>query len=177
MADGQVVINTKFNDKPLKDGIKNIEGLTMRSLVSVKKALVATGLTVGVVALVKKVDSLVKGTAQLTDRIDKQSQKIGMSRKAYQEWDYILDQTGANVDRLQMSMKTLSTVVDEAERGNKTYVETLERLGVETKDVNGRAKSQERIFKDVFSALANVSNETERTALASRLLGRSATEL
>ena len=177
MADGQVVINTKFNDKPLKDGIKNIEGVTKRSLDSVKKALVATGLTVGVVALVKKVDSLVKGTAQLTDRIDKQSQKIGMSRKAYQEWDYILDQTGANVDGLQMSMKTLSTVVDEAERGNKTYVETLERLGVETKDVNGRTKSQERIFKDVFSALANVSNETERTALASRLLGRSATEL
>lgn len=175
--DGQVVINTKLNDEPLKNGIKNIEGVTKNALASVKKALVATGLTVGVTALVSKVNQMVKSTAQLTDRVDKQSQKIGLSRKAFQEWDYILSQSGTSVDGLQMSMKTLSTVVDEAERGNKTYIETLDRLGVTTKDSTGKAKSQEQMLNDVFSALARVENQTERTALASRLLGRSATEL
>src|SRR5690554_3406304 len=120
---------------------------------------------------------MVKEVTELTDRVDKQSQKIGLSRQAYQEWDYILAQTGANVDGLQMSMKTLSTAVDEARKGNKTYSEMLKRLGVETVDVTGKAKSQEQIFREVFSALADVEDETERTAMASRLLGRAATEL
>ena len=177
MADGQVVINTRLNDQPLKDGIQGLEGVTKRSLDSVKKALTATGLTVAVAKIVKEISAMVKEVTELTDRVDKQSQKIGLSRQAYQEWDYILAQTGANVDGLQMSMKTLSTAVDEARKGNKTYSEMLKRLGVETVDVTGKAKSQEQIFREVFSALADVEDETERTALASRLLGRSATEL
>ena len=38
-------------------------------------------------------------------------------------------------------------------------------------------KDQETLFSEVFSALADMENQTERTALASDLLGRSATEL
>jgi hypothetical protein len=76
-----------------------------------------------------------------------------------------------------MSLKTLATATEQADRGSKEYVDTFEQLGVSIYDTNGELKNQEELFNEVFVALANTENQTKRTALASALLGRSATEL
>ena len=115
--------------------------------------------------------------AGATDRIDKMSQKIGISRKGFQEWDFILSENGASVDGLQMGLKTLSKAADDASRGVKTQEGNFKRLGVSVKDANGQLKSQEDLFGEVVLALSKMENGTERTALASQLLGRSAQEL
>ncbi len=136
------------------------------------------GVTVAAITMVvKKVGDMVVATAQATDRVDKMSQKIGISRTAFQEWDFILSQSGASVEGLQMGVKTLSNAADEARKGTALYAEAFDRLGVSVTDVNGNMKDQETLFNEVFKALANVDNQTERTALANKLLGRSATEL
>ena len=136
------------------------------------------GVTVAAIGMVvKKVGDMVVATAQATDRVDKMSQKIGISRTAFQEWDFILSQSGASVDGLQMGVKTLSNAADEARKGTALYAESFDRLGVSVTDVNGNMKDQETLFSEVFSALADMENQTERTALANKLLGRSATEL
>ena len=51
--------------------------------------------------------------AQTTDRIDKLSQKIGMGKESFQEWDYVLSQNGINIDVLQGGMKTLVNKFDD----------------------------------------------------------------
>lgn len=144
-----------------------------------KIAKVAMGaVTVGaVVKVVKELGNLVVQSTVVLDRVDKMSQKIGMSRQGFQEWDYILAQTGANIDGLQMSMKTLSTQADAVTKGGSEATAMFEKLGVEVLDVNGKMKDQEALFSEVFLALSDLESETERTAMASRLLGRSATEL
>ncbi len=134
-------------------------------------------LAVGVGAVSASLGVMVNKTAQATDRVDKMSQKIGMSRKTFQEWDFIFSQNGASVDGLQMSMKTLATQVESASKGNATSMQTFKKLGIEIRDVNGNIKDQETLFNETFSALASYGNETERTAMALTLLGRSATEL
>jgi hypothetical protein len=175
--DGQVVINTKLDDKGLKQGITGLQNTSVNALKKVKGVLAAAGIGIGVASAVKGINNLIKSTAEYTDRIDKQSQKIGMSKRGYQEWDFILSDLGANVDGLQLGLKTLSSAMDEANRGNKEYGEMFRRLGVNIVDTNGKLKDQETIFNEVFSALAGMESQTERTAIASRLLGRSATEL
>jgi flagellar motility protein MotE (MotC chaperone) len=177
MADGQVVINTKLDDKGLKQGITGLQNTSISALKKVKGVLATVGIGVGVVAAVKGINNMIKSTAQLTDRIDKQSQKIGLSRKAYQEWDFVFSQFGTSVDGLQVGIKTLSTAMDEANDGTKEYTELFGRLKVNIHDTNGELKDQETIFNEVFAALAGMENQTERSAIASRLLGRSATEL
>jgi archaellum component FlaC len=144
-----------------------------------KIAKVAMGaVTVGaVVKVVKELGNLAVQSTVVLDRVDKMSQKIGMSRQGFQEWDYILAQTGANIDGLQMSMKTLSTQADAVTKGGSEATAMFEKLGVEVLDVNGKMKDQEALFSEVFLALSDLESETERTAMASRLLGRSATEL
>lgn len=136
------------------------------------------GVTVAAIGMaVKKMGEMVMASATALDRVDKLSQKIGLSRTAFQEWDYILGQSGASVEGLQMGVKTLSNAADEARKGTALYAEAFDKLGVSVTDANGNMKDQETLFNEVFSALADMENQTERTALANKLLGRSATEL
>jgi len=115
--------------------------------------------------------------AAATDRVDKLSQKIGISRQSFQEWDFILSQNGASVEGLQMGLKTLSRAADEAAQGTATYADIFDRLNVSVVDANGNLKDQETLFNETILALSEMENATERTALASQLLGRSAQEL
>ena len=136
------------------------------------------GVTVAAIGMaIKKMGEMVISSANALDRVDKLSQKIGLSRTAFQEWDYIIGQSGASVEGLQMSLKTLAGAADKASKGTKQYKDSFDKLGVSVTDVNGNMKDQEALFSEVFSALADMENQTERTALASDLLGRSATEL
>jgi phage-related minor tail protein len=116
-------------------------------------------------------------SAETTDRIDKLSQKIGISRESFQEWDFILSQNGASIEGLQTGMKTLSRAADEAAQGTATYSDVFDRLNISVTDSNGNLKEQEVLFNETILALSQMENETERSALASQLLGKSATEL
>ena len=56
--------------------------------------------------------TIVDGTKEVAaygDTIDKQSQKMGLSAQAYQEWDAILKHSGASIDSLKGGMKTLNS--------------------------------------------------------------------
>ncbi|MCF7945444.1 MAG: hypothetical protein K9L24_01130 [Spirochaetia bacterium] len=129
-------------------------------------AVVVTGLT-----------RLATKSAGTADRIDKMSQKIGVSRETFQELDFVLSQTGGSIESLEMGIKTLSNAAREAAKGGNEYARAYEDLGVTVFNENGAFKDQERLLNDTIIALSGMSSETERTAIASRLLGRSATDL
>lgn len=139
------------------------------------KAFLAVGATVGVVG-----GAIIRGAnqvAQMGDRIDKMSQKIGMSRKSFQEWDYIMSQNGGNVESLQMGFKTLTTQIEGVQKGSKDSVNAFKALGVQVKDSNGQFRSADDIFNDSIRALQKIENPTQKMILANRLFGRSASEL
>jgi len=83
---------------------------------AVQGATVVIGAAVGVVA------ALSTKTMEVGDNIDKMSQKIGMSRKAYQEWDYVMSQNGGSVESLKMGYKTLATQMEMVIKGNKDSI-------------------------------------------------------
>jgi phage-related protein len=120
---------------------------------------------------------MAKKASATADNVDKMSQKIGISRQAYQEWDFILSQSGASVDGLQMGVKTLSKAAFEASQGVSTYADNFDALGISVTDANGKMKDQETLLTETIQALSAMDDETKRTAIASELLGRSATEL
>jgi hypothetical protein len=113
--------------------------------------------------------------AETTDRIDKMSQKMGLSREGFQEWDYILSQNGASIDSLQTGFKTLSDRTDELRTGVGKGAEAFERLGLSSEELEGM--NQEEIFEATVTALQGVTDETERAALANDLLGRAGQEM
>ena len=130
-----------------------------------------SGAGVAVAGLIK----LASSTAETTDNIDKMSQKLGMSRQAYQEWDFILSQSGASIDSMKGGIKTLTNMYDDLGKGTATATEAFGRLGLSYESMAGM--SQEEIFETTVTALQGVTNETERAALANDLLGKSGSEL
>lgn len=115
--------------------------------------------------------------ASAGDNIDKMSQKIGISREAYQELDFICSQSGTSVDTLQMGIKTLTNQMQSAADGTASAAEMFDKLGVSIYDSNGQLKDQETMMWEAMSALQGMENQTEKAALATDLFGRSGSEL
>jgi len=111
------------------------------------------------------------------DVIDKGSQRIGLSAEAYQEWDYILSQNGASIERMEMGMKTLTTQMQLAGTGNAEAIATFQQLGVELKNADGSYRSLEELMPAVITGLSNMGEGVERNALATKLFSRSGQEL
>ncbi|MGN0339527.1 MAG: hypothetical protein ACI4D0_03425, partial [Lachnospira sp.] len=111
------------------------------------------------------------------DTVDKMSQKIGISRQAYQELDFICSQSGMSVDSLQAGMKTLTSAMDGAAGGTKSNIEMFNKLGVSVTDSNGELRSQEDVLWETLSALQGVENQTEKARLATQLFGKSGSEM
>lgn len=134
-------------------------------------------ITVGAVAAGGAIVAFANKTAATTDTIDKMSQKIGISRQAYQELDFICSQSGTSVDGLQAGMKTLTNQMQSAADGGSTAKAAFESLGLSIYDSNGQLKDQETMLWESLSALQNMENQTEKAALATDLFGRSGSEL
>lgn len=135
------------------------------------------GATVVIGAAVSAVAALTSKTMQAGDNIDKMSQKIGMSRKSYQEWDYIMSQNGSSVDVLKMGYKTLASQMEMVTKGNKDSIGYFQKLGVSIKDSAGNLRSQDEVFNDTIRALQNIQNPTERAIIGQKLLGKSFLEM
>lgn len=162
-------LDTSEYDQGLKDaqsaGSSFGSGLATATRVGVA-AVAAIG-TAAVAAGTSLVNSA-SDIAQYGDNIDKMSQKIGISAEAYQEWDAVMQHCGASVDSLQPAMKTLAT---QAQSGNEAF----QQLGISEEEVANL--SQEDLFSRVVAGLQDMEEGTERTYIASQLLGRGATEL
>ena len=127
-------------------------------------AALAAGIGIGTAALKKGI----KETAAYGDNVDKMSQKIGFTTDEYQKWDYVLQRAGTDIGKMGPVMKTLS---NQAESNSAAFQE----LGISQDDL--KKMSPGELFSETVKKLSSMENQTERTALASKLLGRGATEL
>ena len=149
---------TSFGDK-LKTGLATGAKVAVGAVAALTTATIAVG------------KSIVDATGQVAeygDQIDKESQKLGISTTAYQEWDAILQHSGSSISALKPAMKTLQA---EVEKGGAAF----EALGLSQEQVANM--SSEELFAATITALQGMSDETERNALASDLLGKSFMEL
>ncbi|MBN2796235.1 MAG: hypothetical protein JXR88_12565 [Clostridia bacterium] len=133
------------------------------------------GITAGAIAVGGAMLKAGEKFAETTDNIDKMSQKLGLSRQGFQEWDFILSQSGASIDSMKSGMTKLNNSFDELKNGSGAGAKAFERLNLSMDDLAGM--SQEQIFEATIKALQGVSDESERAAIASDLLGKSAVEL
>lgn len=135
------------------------------SLAEKMKSIIAAA---GIGLAIKKSIDAVGDLAAYGDNIDKMSQKLGISAEAYQEWDAVLQHSGSSIEAMRPVFKTL---INQAEAGSDAFQE----LGISQEQLAGM--SQEEIFSATISALQNMEEGSERTALATKLLGRGAQEL
>ena len=143
----------------------------------VGKAMAAAMVAIGTAAVAagKKLWDMANDVASAGDAIDKTSQKIGISAESFQEWSYVFERSGADVNGLQTGMKKLSGVISEAANGSDKAAEKLAAVGLSIEDLNG--KSQDEQLSIVIAALQDMEAGADRTAAANNLLGKSAVDM
>ena len=121
--------------------------------------------------------ALAMKAASTGDRIDKMSQKTGLSRKSFQELEFIMSQSGGKIESMQTGMKTLTKQMSGAATGSKTSSAAFQQLGVSVTNADGSLRNQEDVMWDTIKALQGMDNQTQKARIASQLFGKAGTEL
>jgi len=148
------------------DALKNAGATIVAGLAAMGTAVVDAG---------KKLFDMATDAAAAGDRIDKTSQKLGLSASGFQEWEFVLSHNGASIESMSAGLKKLNDTVDDVNNGNDAATEKFERLGISLDDLKG--KSREEIFNLTIEGLQGITDEGEKAAIAGDLLGKSAVEL
>lgn len=168
---GSIFVDNEKANESISKTDQKAEGLSGKFLKGVGTAAKwGAGIVAAAGAGATALYGMATKSAEATDRIDKMSQKVGLSRQAFQEMDFACSQSGMSVESLQGGMKTLTAQIDKGADG-------FSKLGVSLKNADGSLRSQEDVMFDTMSALQGMENQTEKARLASELFGKSGTEL
>lgn len=111
------------------------------------------------------------------DDLNTMSKVTGIGTQELQKYSYAADLVDVSVEAIAGANKKLAKNAYAAANGSKTQAAAFEAIGVSVTDANGDLKDSEQIFQEVITALGSMTNETERDALAQKLMGKSAAEL
>ncbi len=125
----------------------------------------------------KTFSALYSPASQLSEAVEKQSQILGLSTKEMQKWNFVATQNKASVDSVTMGFTILTSKAYDAYNGNKAASDSFKSLGISVADASGNLKSNETLINDTVRALSSISSESERSAKAQDLFGRSGREL
>ena len=154
-----------FGDSMAK-GLKATAGVIAGAMAAV---------TAGAVAVGKTFVDTAKQTASYGDEVDKTSQKLGLSAKSYQEWDYVMKICGTEMSSMTTGLKTLTNKLDDAKNGSASAQAMFSALGISMEDMQNM--SREDLFKATIAGLQTMGDTTERAALANDLFGKSGQNL
>lgn len=155
----------------VSDKFKSVgEGLTKAG--NAMKPLSAAGAAAaaGVGALAYK-----SGTA--ADDLNTLSKQTGISTQDLQKYAASADLVDVSVEAMAKANQKLKKNMLAVQNGSKAQTAAFEAIGVSVTDSNGNLRDSEDVFQDVITALGKMENETERDALAMKLMGNSASEL
>lgn len=128
-------------------------------------------LAAAVAEVEKKLVDLTLEQSKHATEVTNLSRTMGMTTEAYQEWDYVLKTVGSSAEQAQGDISKLAEKAQDAATGSGEAAELFAQLGIKVKDSHGAFKSQSELFDEVITKLSQMKDETERNAIASKLLG------
>jgi phage-related protein len=154
--------------RKLGDTLKTIGRALAIGLVAIGTAAIAAG-----TALLKTtVDAAAYADEMLT-----QSSITGMSVEKLQAYSYAAELVDVSLETMTSSMAKNIKSMSNASQGSAKFADAYKELGVSVTNADGTLRDSEAVYWEVIDALGNVSNETERDALAMQLFGKSAQDL
>ncbi len=170
---GSIFIDTSEAEKSLSktdSKVKKLQESLGKAVTGAAK--MATGVAASIAGAGAAVFAFADNVASVGDTIDKQSQKLGLSAKGYQEWEAVLGHCGASIDSFKGGMKTLTNAIT---TGSKDQVAAFQAVGLSMDQV--ASMSREEVLNAVITGLQGMDESAERTSIATTLLGKAAGEL
>lgn len=112
--------------------------------------------------------------SKLGDEIYHNAQRFGMSSDAFQEWSYIMEQTGGTIEDLTGFMETLASEQAAVIDGSEEAAKKFKKLGLSAEEVVGMR--QQELFEETVRRIQQIGDATERSAAAYSLFGDEASK-
>lgn len=142
------------------------------------KALRAAAVVTGIGRLGQGIAHVAQNAGNAGIHIKSLSQQMGMTSQQTQEWGYIAEQAGSNVDELSIGIVRLSKNMRALDQGRNTIgTRALKALGI-TREMSHAALSDPAKFQDVLfkisAAFLHMGNTAQRAGISNEVFGRQA---
>lgn len=148
---------SKSNDK-VQVSFKGMTAVAISSVMNVAQMAISA---------MNKAWSKAKEFIDYADKYSDLSAKYDIGTQQLQELDYIAGQSGTSLDEL---MGAMTQLYNRAQNGDAVF----EKLGVSVKNADGTMKDMNEVFWATKSALDNVENSGDKSALMLEAFGRNA---
>lgn len=168
LIDDQDAINAlKKVDSKGNDTKSNLDKITEVGT-KIGKAVVAGGAVAGG-ALAAMTVKITETTGAIKDSAD----RAGMSAEEFQKWSFAAEQSGMSAETLEKAMIKQQKAFSEAKTGSASMGEAYKQLGIDISSIGSSSEA----FDQVMIKLGNMTDETQRNAIANDIFGKSYAEL
>jgi hypothetical protein len=129
--------------------------------------LIAIATAIGAIRLVRLAGDVIDAADSLHDL----SQRTGVSVETLSVLSAEAKKAGVSIDEVAVGFRFLSRSVEELKQGNAEVVESFRAIGLSAKDIKGLSLDQ--VFAKVATAMSRFEEGSGRSAVATRILGRS----
>jgi uncharacterized protein YjbJ (UPF0337 family) len=169
-----------IDDKEALAALKNVDEKgqkTKNSLQDIAKKGAAIGAAViaGTGAAIGGMLALANSTSDTAGKWLELSQRTDIGVESLQRWGYAAVQSGADVEKLEVGMKKLSTNIVDATAQSGASRDAFGKLGLSMSDLS--KMSPEQTFDAIMAKLADMPESAEKNVIGNQLLGKAYTEL
>ena len=135
------------------------------------------GLSTAAAAVAASIGAVTVKSGKWADDINTMSKVYSIGTRELQQYSAAAELVDVDVETIAKSHVKLEKTMMSASKGTGASAEAFEKLGISVTDSNGELRKGDDVWQDVIKALGSMENETERDAIAMRLMGKSAAEL
>ena len=171
----KIVADTKQLEKDLKKGEKDLKGFSASASKWLKPIGVAMA-GVGV-AITGALTAMVFSAGKAGDAFDKMSLRTGESVEALSALKFAAEISGSTMGDVEIGLRRLAANMFDFSEGIGEARRSFETLGIEVIGTDGLLRSSVDVMLDVADGLKSIESESEKTAIAQELFGRSGQKL
>jgi len=174
---GGAYVEVTCQGSKLEAGLKDAESATQKFQRKLDGWSVAVGaaVTAAFVGAAKAVSSFFGSLVEKGDALDKMSQRIGISVEGLSKLSQMAQLCGSDMGTFEGAITKLQKGLEQAAQGSAAQQQAFQRLGLSITDL--KAMSPEDQFLTVSKAMGSLTDQSERTAMAMQLFGKSGTQL
>lgn len=135
------------------------------------------GLSMAAAGVVAALGTISYKAGQNADDLNTLSKVYSINTTDLQKYAVAADLVDVSVEDIAKSHVKLEKSMYSAQNGSDSMNEAFDKLGVSVTNADGSLRSSDAVWQDTIAALGQMTNETERDALAQQLMGKSAAQL
>lgn len=137
--------------------------------VGARVSQVGAGISAAGGAILAPFAQAVRTFADVGDKLDKMSQRTGVSASALAELGFAAEQSGTDMDKVENAIRRMQKTIGDANRGLSTAVDGLDNLGLSAQQLNGMAPEDQ--FDLIARRLREIKDPTQQAAAAMDVFG------